>query len=229
MIEIKNLEKKYGNLVVLKDINLKINKNEFITIFGPNGCGKSTLLNIISGLETYNGLIKKDENLKFSFVFQNYSESLLPWKNVYDNINLNCVNNTKALDLLKTLGLVEYENFYPYQLSGGLQQKVAIARAFLNNPNIIFLDEPFSSLDYSTSRTLMLELMNLWERERKTVVFVSHDIDEAIMLADRVIILSNKPSKIKGEIRVNLPRPRNLKLLNDNKFLRIKNKVLKLI
>lgn len=229
MIEIKNLCKDYGNLRVLDSINFKINKGEFITIFGPNGCGKSTLLNLLTNLEEFKGEINCEKNLKYAAVFQNFSESLLPWKTVIGNVKLNSNQHKKALDMLKRLNLSDYKDVYPYQLSGGMQQKVAIARAFVSDPDIILLDEPFSALDHSTSKNLVFELMNLWNENKVTTIFVSHNIDEAILLADKILVLSNKPTKIKAKIKVNLPRPRKPEDIKNKEFLRIKKKILKLI
>lgn len=229
MIEIKNLCKDYGNLRVLDHINFKITTGEFITIFGPNGCGKSTLLNIIAHLEEFKGEINCGKKLKYGAVFQNFSESLLPWKTVIGNVMLNSNQHKKALDILKKLNLTDSKDVYPYQLSGGMQQKVAIARAFVSNPDIILLDEPFSALDHNTSKSLIFELMNLWNENKVTTIFVSHDIDEAILLADKILVLSNKPTKIRAEIKVNLPRPRTHEDVENKEFLKIKKEILKLI
>ena len=248
-IEVKNLSKKflqsnkkYMINKVLNNISFKIEEGEFVTIFGPNGCGKTTLLNIIAGIEKpTSGIALIDNNFpKYSqigFVFQNYNESMLPWRTAKGNIELalelnNKISNTEKRkiveNLLRKVGLLEHKDKYFYELSGGMKQLIAICRAFAYNPKILVMDEPFSSLDYSTTRKMELELLNIWKETKKTTLFVSHDIDEAILLADKIIILSKRPATIKQIVTVDLPRPRNLEMLSSKKFFQIRNKILRL-
>lgn len=248
MIEVENLSKAFSqpkneikSLKVLEDISFKVNEGEFVALFGPNGCGKTTLLNIIAGIEKENSgnvvINGKNPNLsKFGFVFQNYNESMLPWRTVIGNIELALeiqkIDESKkkqtAERLLKKVGLFEHKDKFFYELSGGMKQLTAICRAFAYDPEILLMDEPFSSLDYSTSRKMEMELLSIWKETPKTTLFVSHDIDEAIFLADKVIILSKRPAQIKKIIDVNLPRPRKLEMLSSQQFFEIRNKILEL-
>jgi len=247
-IDVRNLSKvflqpkeetKYPQ--VLDNISFTIKDGEFVTLFGPNGCGKTTLLNIIAGIEEpssgevlING--KNPELAKIGFVFQNYNESMLPWRTAMGNIKFALeIQNPQEKErkytpehLLMKVGLLEYKDKYFYELSGGMKQLVAICRAFAYNPEILLMDEPFSSLDYSTIRKMELELLNVWSETNKTTIFVSHDIDEAIFLADRIMVLSKRPAKIKEVVEVNLPRPRELEILSSEKFFQIRSTILRI-
>ena len=247
-IEVQGISKEFlqpknkiQNLKVLDNISFKINDGEFVTFFGPNGCGKTTLLNIISGIDIPNsGTIringKKPQDAKIGFVFQNYNESMLPWRTVAGNIEL--ALEVQGFDekkkkeivehLLKKVGLLPHKDKYFYELSGGMKQLVAICRAFAYNPDILLMDEPFSALDYSTTRKMEMELLNIWRETNKTTLFISHDIDEAILLADKVIILSKRPAQIKSVVNIDLPRPRKLEMLSSKHFFEIRNKILRL-
>ena len=247
-IEIENLSKEFSQpknkkkiLKVLDNISLKIKDGEFIAFFGPNGCGKTTLLNILSGIDkSTSGTIlinkKKPEESKAGFVFQNYNESMLPWRTIEGNISLALevqgIEGTKKQEiinhLLKKVGLFEHKDKFFYELSGGMKQLTAICRAFAYNPDLLLLDEPFSSLDYSTSRKMGLELLDIWKENKKTTLFISHDVDEAVFLADKVVVLSNRPAKIKGIVEVKLPRPRKLNVLSSKEFFETRNKILRL-
>lgn len=248
MIEVENLSKEFSQpknkiktLKVLDNISFQVKDGEFVAFFGPNGCGKTTMLNILSGIEKPNSgnvsINNKSPDLsKVGFVFQNYNESMLPWRTVVGNIKLALeiqgVNEKKKKQiveyLLKKVGLFEHKDKYFYELSGGMKQLTAICRAFAYNPDLLLMDEPFSSLDYSTSRKMGLELLNIWKETKKATLFVSHDVDEAIFLADRVIVLSKRPAKIRGIVDVDLPRPRKLSMLSSERFFNIRNKVLRL-
>ena len=228
IIDIQNVSKTFeagdssGELRVLRDIRLSIEENEFICILGPSGCGKSTLLRIISGLEkatggnvTYRGERVAAPRKEIGVVFQNYS--LMPWLNVEDNIALGLrfkhaseseIQKTVS-DYLQMIGMEQFRRSMPHELSGGMQQRVAIARTLANDPDVVLMDEPFGALDAYTRIVLQKELLNIWEKHKKTILFVTHSVDEAIYLADRIILMSRDCGKILREDRVNLPRLRD--------------------
>lgn len=204
---------------VLADIHLTIAKGEFLVLLGPSGCGKSTLLRIMAGLIPASrgtvsfGATAAEKNI--GFVFQNFG--LLPWLTVRKNIELNLIGKNipsavraKEVDAIMTrFGLHRFADHHPHELSGGMRQRVGIARAFVAKPDIIFLDEPFSELDFFTAESLRNELLTLWRERGATVVMVSHYIDEAVALADRIAIFSDRPGTIVKIIENTLPRPRN--------------------
>ena len=211
---LKTQNKQSQNLI-FKNLNFTIKKGQFVSFFGPSGCGKTTLLNIISGLDkdfdgsvqTYNDAT----NSNISYMFQ--APRLFPWLTAIENIKYpikkrkNC--EKIAFELIKKIGLEKYKNQYPNKLSGGMQRRVALARAFAPNPDILLLDEPFISIDKKVSNLLRKLLVTLWKKYKPIIVFVTHDLDEAIELADRICFLSNLPSKILLDYEVNLKRPRN--------------------
>lgn len=227
IIKVKNICKTFNsekNIVLhaLNNINLEIKKNEFICIVGASGCGKSTLLRIIAGLEnaTKGKIFYKNKELieatsEIGMVFQDYS--LLPWRTVLDNIALGLefkgVNKKERLkvatEYLKLIGMEEFDKAYPYELSGGMQQRVAIARALANDPKVLLMDEPFGALDVYTRILLQKELLRIWEENKKSILFVTHSVDEAVFLADRVIIMSNKPGEIEEIVDISMERPRD--------------------
>jgi NitT/TauT family transport system ATP-binding protein len=206
----------------LHDINLSIRENEFVCFIGPSGCGKTTLLRIIAGLEkassgtvTLAGDPITGPGPERGMVFQEYS--LFPWRTVLENISfgpelkgvLTAEREAKSRQYLKMVGLERFEARYPHELSGGMKQRVAIARALVNDPRALLMDEPFGALDAQTRNIMQSELLRIWEEEKKTVVFVTHSVDEAIYLADRIVIMSARPGRIKDIIEINIPRPRN--------------------
>ena len=213
--------------LIFKNLNLIIEKGQFVSIFGPSGCGKTTLLNIISGLDkkfdgsvqTLNG--KTNLGQKISYMFQ--TPRLFPWLTAIENIKFpikkekNC--QKIASKLLKKIGLEKYKNQYPNRLSGGMQRRIALARAFVVNPNILLLDEPFISIDKTISNSLRKLLVKLWNKNKPIIIFVTHDLDEAIELADRICFLSHLPSKILLDHKVTLNRPRNQ---NSKQFISLK-------
>ena len=221
-ITIRNLTKYHDQndkrLHVINDLSLSIGKGEFLSIVGPSGCGKSTLLSIIAGLEKkYSGTVDMESVPKgrVSFVFQ--SPRLLPWHNVKNNVKFSLEATKvfprekweeKASHVLSIVGLLGFEKAYPNQLSGGMQTRVAIARALATEPEVLLMDEPFSSLDEITARSLRRELLSIWEKTGTTIVFVTHDINEAVFLADRILLLTARPARLHKEIAIDVKRPR---------------------
>jgi NitT/TauT family transport system ATP-binding protein len=222
---LKDLSVRYNtkgtSTLALTDVNIKVKDGEFVSVVGPSGCGKSTLLKVVSGLLTpakgkalidnkeVNGV---PENV--GMVFQN--DALLPWKSVFDNVRLPLAiandsksqQKEKAKELIKLVGLEGFEEFYPKQLSGGMKKRVALARTFAHDPSIYLMDEPFGPLDAQTRVTIGEEFLKMWERVGKSVLFITHDIEEAIALSDRVLVMSDRPGTIKAEFTVPLERPR---------------------
>lgn len=218
----KSFQSTNGRVSVLEDINLEIQQGEFVCIVGPSGCGKTTLLNIVAGLEKADsGEVWADDH-KINgagtdrvVIFQ--EAALFPWLNVVKNVELGLKlkgfngkeRRNTAMEYLKMVHLSKFQHAHVHELSGGMKQRVAIARALAMNPEMLLMDEPFSSLDAQTRWILHYELQNIWLKTRKTILFVTHNIREAVCLADRIIILSISPGKIKKEFLVELPRPRD--------------------
>ena len=217
LLKIRDLSKNYLTkkqvICALKSIDIDIKENEFITLVGPSGCGKSTILSIIGGLESKsNGnIIKEKENIKLGYMFQ--EDALFPWLTVLDNCilglkvqnKLNKDNLGYVKALLKKYGLSSFEKSYPKELSGGMRQRVALIRTLALKPDILLLDEPFSALDYQTRITVSDDVFKIIKNEGKTAIMVTHDIGEAISISDKVIVLTNRPSKVKNiyEIKMN--------------------------
>lgn len=227
-IDVTNVSKVYQqqntkeDLTVLDDVSLGINKGEFVCLLGPSGCGKTTMLNMIAGFEHATlGQIKIDgkpvtePSIKYVTIFQNYG--LLPWRTVQGNVELGLESlgydrltiKTIAQEYIELVGLSNFRKHHPNQLSGGMQQRVAVARALAVDPDILFMDEPFGALDAMTRLKMQDEISNIWEAKKKTILFVTHDIEEAVFLADRIVIMSPHPGKIKTIIDVPMPRKRD--------------------
>lgn len=226
-LEIDHVEKLYAggereNVIALRDISFTCQEGEFIAVVGSTGCGKTTLLRLIAGLEQPTtghvqmaGKQVTAINHDATLVFQQYS--LFPWSNVIDNISFSLelkgmdknARYKRAHELIELVGLSGFEKAFPYELSGGMQQRAAIARALAYNPKLLLLDEPFGALDERTRHRLQEELLDIWQREKKTVIFVTHTIDEAVFLATRIYIMRDRPGSIEEEMMVTLPRPRN--------------------
>jgi NitT/TauT family transport system ATP-binding protein len=206
---------------VLEDINAEVTRGEFVCIVGPSGCGKSTLLNIVGGfLRATSGEVLVEgqpvtgPDPRRIFVFQ--ENGVFPWLNVRENIGFGLQRKQPAereeivRHYTEMVGLTGFETAYPAELSGGMRQRVEIARALAANPDIIYMDEPFGALDFITRLKMRADLVRIWEHERKTILFVTHDIEEAVQLADRVLIMGQRPATIREVIEINLPRPRDL-------------------
>jgi NitT/TauT family transport system ATP-binding protein len=208
----------------LSETDLGVEDNDFICILGPSGCGKSTLLRIVAGLDTpttgrvlLDGQPVERPGPDRGMVFQSYT--LFPWLTVRENVLFGRRATAERADfLIRQVGLRGFENHYPKMLSGGMQQRTALARALANDPKILLLDEPFGALDNQT-RALMQELLlGIWEADRKTVLFVTHDIDEAIFMANRVAVMSARPGRIKSDVRIELPHPRHYTMKTAREF-----------
>lgn len=215
-----------SSLEALERVSFQVGAGEFLCIIGPSGCGKSTLLRVLGGLiEPTSGRVYLDGKLltaprrQIGFVFQ--KANLMPWRTVLRNVTLPLeIQKVEAVqarrqaeELLKLVGLEGFEDAYPHELSGGMEQRVAIARALIHDPAILLLDEPFGALDALTRENMNLELLRIWEAKRKTVVMVTHSIQEAIFLADRILVMSSRPGRIEATVPVSLPRPRRLEML----------------
>ena len=227
-------------LLALERIDLEIPEGQFVSIVGPSGCGKSTFLKIVNGLlPTYEGeidmLTPASGGASDAMVFQD--ASLLPWFNVLSNVGygLRCLGVPKkdalarSMPLIKMVGLQGFESKYPYQLSGGMQQRVNLARALAVDPEILLMDEPFAALDAQTRELMQAELMRITGEARKTVLFITHQINEAIFLSDRVAVFSGRPGRVVEIIEVDLPRPRNLHVKRDQHFLDYEDRIWSLI
>ncbi|APM38938.1 ABC transporter ATP-binding protein [Clostridium kluyveri] len=212
---------KIGEIQVLKDLNLSIKKGEFITIVGPSGCGKSVFLDMVGGLTKMSsgnvfldGKKVNGSDPQVGYVFQQYA--LLPWRTAISNIEYPleirgiepAKRKEKAKKLISLIGLNGFDKWLPYQLSGGMQQRVAIARSLSTDPEVLLMDEPFAALDAQTRELLQEELLRIWEGIRNTVIFVTHSIEEAIFLADRVVVMTARPGRVKHIIDIHLSRPR---------------------
>ncbi|MFC5587774.1 ABC transporter ATP-binding protein [Sporosarcina soli] len=223
-----------AEMIALSDINLEIKEGEFICIVGPSGCGKSTFLNTVAGLikPSRGSIVLDDEKIigpgrDRSVVFQ--SPSLFPWRTVLDNvlygleIQKRITDQTRKLaeEYIEMVGLKGYENHYPHELSGGMQQRVNLARALTVDPSLLLLDEPLSALDAQTREFMQEEILRIWEETKKTSIFITHQIDEAIYLADRIFVFGARPGRVVEVVEVKIPRPRNLHAKRDPEFLKL--------
>lgn len=211
ILKLLNVEKHFEDVRVLKGLSIEAAREEILCIIGPSGCGKSTILNIISGLiEPSDGKVMNNSQ-NTSYVFQ--EDRLLPWKDVYENIRI--VNKARSheycMQLIEKVGLKGFEGFYPRELSGGMRQRCSIARAFNYEADLLLMDEPFKSLDYNLRIGMIRYLLTLWDSTKKSIIFVTHEIDEALLLGDRILLLSNRPTKVHEEFYLKKPkRERNL-------------------
>jgi len=238
-IEVRNLTKRFGDLLVLDEISFNVGEGEFLSIVGPTGCGKTTFLNTLSKLIPstagdifIDGEIADPKKHHLSFVFQ--EPTCLPWRTVRENVaygmevkHVPKVEMEKKLDqIMGMVGLADCADLYPNQVSASMLQRIAVARAFAVNPDLLLMDEPYGQLDVKLRYYLEDELVRLWEHLKSTVIFVTHNIEEAVYISERILILSNKPAKIKAEVKVDLPRPRSL---IDPRLVEIRKEVTELI
>jgi NitT/TauT family transport system ATP-binding protein len=241
-LSLNRLGKRFGDLEVLRDIDASIRPGEFISLVGPSGCGKTTLLRIIAGLEPassgevlLDGRPVRAPARDRGFVFQN--DNLLPWRDVFANAFIGhelagragAAESSRVRDLLRLVGLGGFERYFPRQLSGGMRQRVNLARALAIDPDILLMDEPFSALDAQTREIMQTELLRIWETGRKTVMFVTHQIDEAVFLSDRVLVLARRPGRVQENVAVTLPRPRSLAIKRTAAFVAYVDRVWRLI
>ena len=235
-VEVRGLTKQFDDGYIYRDFDLDLRDGEFVSVFGPNGCGKSTLINMISGMAPmdagsvqFNG--KPIAETRLSYVFQNYRDALFPWMRAIGNIQypLKLLHlDRKSRDRRVESLLAEFDiridlHRYPYELSGGQQQTISILRALITDPEILFLDEPFSALDYEMTLFMRERLQHVFMKRRNTMVFVSHDLEEAVQLADRVLLLTRPPTRLAEIVPVDLPWPRDAKTLSNPDFVAIKS------
>ena len=235
ILSIREVERRFDATLALQATSLDVAENDFITILGPSGCGKSTLLRIVAGLDTQTaGEVALDgrriagPGADRGMVFQSYT--LFPWLSVQDNVCFGLVERGMpraqqleiAQGFIAKVGLQGFERHYPKQLSGGMQQRTAIARALANDPRMLLMDEPFGALDHQTRELMQELLLGIWEEQRKTVLFVTHDIDEAIFMASRVVVMSARPGRIKLDREVALPHPRHYSVKTTPEFAELK-------
>ncbi|MGP8304616.1 ABC transporter ATP-binding protein [Vibrio sp. YIC-376] len=241
-ITLKFPSKDGGEFTAIENLSLEVKNEEFVVIVGPSGCGKSSLLYLTAGLNNPTegeirvaGKTVEGPSAERGMVFQSYT--LFPWLTVAQNIEFGLkqkkmpASERKKIvdDYIKQVGLENFANHFPKQLSGGMKQRVAIARSLANDPQILLMDEPFGALDSQTRLQMQQLLLKVWEKSRKTVVFVTHDIDEAIMLGDRVFVMGSKPGRIQKILDVNIPHPRTLDMAMEPEFLTLKKEILSLL
>jgi len=237
-IEIEGVGKRYGDLQVFQDINLTFGEREIVTVVGPSGCGKTTLLRCICGLLPINkgavridGVEVKEPLPGVAMVFQHFG--LFPWKTVAQNVGYGLqmagveknIIADKVPHYINLVGLTGFEESYPHQLSGGMQQRCGLARALATEPSVLLMDEPFAAIDAQTREILQFELLRIWESRPTTMVFVTHSIDEAVLMGDRVVVLKGRPSSVFEVIDVRLPHPRNRDTLSSPRFAEVREHV----
>jgi NitT/TauT family transport system ATP-binding protein len=227
-----------GPVVALHGLNARLGAGEFLSVLGPSGCGKSTLLKVVAGLLapsdgsiTLEGASITGPRPDVGIVFQ--QPTLLPWQTVLDNVLLpirtlgmdEVAGRKRALELLELVGLAKFASHYPNELSGGMQQRVGIARGIIHDPKLLLMDEPFAALDAMSREHMMIELQRIWLATKKSVVFITHSIPEAVFLSDRIVVLSERPGRTVREVRVDLPRPRNIDTMASPAFASYANEL----
>ncbi len=248
-LQLVNVWKRFGEAprqtVAVRNVDLSIQPGEFVTLIGPSGCGKSTLFGMIAGLLPpdsdgsllLNGKVQQDGAMLGKIAFMPQRDLLFPWRTVLDNATLALEvegmprrkARAKAEALFPEFGLAGFEQHYPHQLSGGMRQRVALMRTFLFERDLILLDEPFGALDALTRSMMQRWLLDIWARHRRTVLFITHDIDEAIFLGDKVVVMTARPGTIKCEEVITLPRPRDLSVVTTPEFMAVKKKLLAVV
>src|ERR1700733_1222164 len=234
-LTVSRLSKSFGDLEALRGINLAVERGEFISVVGPSGCGKTTFLRIVARLEHARAGDVRALGSDRVFVFQN--DSLLPWRTVFANAVIGRElagaigpdDRKRTMELLKLVGLEGFETYYPRQLSGGMRQRVNLARALAIDPEILLMDEPFAALDAQTREIMQTELLRIWERGQKTVLFVTHQIDEAVFLSDRVLVFARRPGRLLTEVKIALPRPRHLDVKRTGEFVALVDRIWRMI
>ncbi len=241
-LRVDKVRKQFRDLQVLEEVSLEVASGEFVSIVGPSGCGKSTFLRIVDGLiAADSGAIELDgqgvrgPGVDRGFVFQ--ADCLLPWRTVWANTFIGLEVNgrrspadrSRVSTLLELVGLKGFEGYYPRQLSGGMRQRVNLARALAVSPEVLLMDEPFAALDAQTREIMQTELLRIWQAERKTVLFVTHHIEEAVFLSDRVVVFGRRPGRIKEILGIDLPRPRPLGVKREPRFVTYVDRIWKLI
>jgi len=241
-LAVRGLSKTFAALEALREIDLQIERGGFVSVVGPSGCGKTTFLRIVAGLEPasagevlLDGRAVSGPGCDRGFVFQ--TDNLLPWRTVLDNAmigpeiagRIGDAERRRTVDLLRLVGLDGFEGYYPRQLSGGMRQRVNLARALAIDPEILLMDEPFSSLDAQTREIMQTELLRIWEQGRKTVLFVTHQIDEAVFLSDRVLVFARRPGRLQESVEIKMPRPRALALKRTAEFVAYVDHIWRLI
>ncbi len=240
-LAVRGLSKWFGGLEALRDVGVDIERGAFVSVVGPSGCGKTTFLRIVAGLESpsmgevlLDGREVRGPGGDRGFVFQ--SDNLLPWRTVLANALIGpevagraAAEKRRTLDLLRLVGLEGFEAYYPRQLSGGMRQRVNLARALAIDPQILLMDEPFSALDAQTREIMQTELMRIWEQGRKTVLFVTHQIDEAVFLSDRILVFARRPGRLQESVEIALPRPRTLAIKRTAEFVAYVDHIWRLI
>jgi len=234
----RGVGKKFGDLQVFRDINLSIGEREIVTVVGPSGCGKTTLLRCVDGLLPYNageilieGTRVEAPREGVAMVFQHFG--LFPWKTVFNNVayGLKMAGQPRSViarrvpEYINLVGLQGFEDAYPHQLSGGMQQRCGLARALATEPSVLLMDEPFAAIDAQTREILQLELLRIWESRPTTMLFVTHSIEEAVLMGDRVVVLKGRPSSVFEEIEVGLPHPRGRGTLAEPRFAEVREHV----
>ncbi|OZI42941.1 ABC transporter ATP-binding protein [Bordetella genomosp. 4] len=245
LLALSGVSKTFGKTRALSDLSVSITPGEFVTVVGPSGCGKSTLFNIVAGLEEpddggrieFLGKPCKARDLLGKVSFMPQRDLLLPWRTVIDNAILaveiegarRADARRAALDMLPEFGLAGFEKQYPHELSGGMRQRVALMRTFMFNRDLMLLDEPFGALDALTRTMMQRWLLDVWQKHRRTILFITHDVDEAIFLGDRVLVMTSRPGQVKMEQVVSLPRPRRADIVTSAEFMKLKRVLLEAI
>jgi len=241
-LKVNNLVKNYGDLLVVNDVSIYLREREFLSLIGPSGCGKSTIFNMIAGIVKpdkgeiiIDGEDYTNKTGRVSYMYQ--KDLLLPWKKIIDNVSIPLVvkgvNKKEARERVKQyfkdFGLEGFEYKYPYQLSGGMRQRAALLRTYMSSQDIILLDEPFGGLDAITKRKMQYWLLDVLDKLKASVLFITHDIEEALLLSDRIYILSQRPATIKGEMAVSIPKPRSRDVVTSVEFNRLKKEIIEIM